>query len=224
MHSIAEVVIPPGRDVELAVSQVMSSFLEEDDDGNKTDSADWWDFWKIGGRFSGDKTTARLDPDKLKAFYAMLTEKQVTVSGLRAGKPDLSPASQIPQVDAWWREWFPGAGDACPLFGHSRDKYRSAGYYPDDVCLVRDVPAALTCERLIVAVPHYDAAKRDTHLTVRRMLVKSFWNGVQWQDTRFDGLVGPALAGMTLGRVAAGSDEEAKVGDDWQVVTVDYHN
>lgn len=234
MHYIAEVVIPPNADVVASVGQLMRYFCEEkyDADGNETgreDHADWWDFFVIGGRYSGHKLEASLDPTSLLRFNEILTERKVTVSGLRAGKEELSPASQIPMVDALWREMFPGKGSVCPLFNHGRDQYRKGGYYPDDVCKVSEVPDSLACERLILAGPLWDAEKHPGELEPVSMLVKSFWNRVEWQDTTFDGLVKPALAALMAKRDAQREDDRGamrrcNLSPDWLVVTVDYHN
>src|SRR3954465_14152631 len=113
MHAIAEIVIPPNTDIADAVAQMMNHFKERDDDDNidENATADWWDFYVIGGRFSGNKLMASLDPDAIERFYAVMKERSVTVSGLQCGKQELSPASQIPMVDALWRDHFPGCGE-----------------------------------------------------------------------------------------------------------------
>lgn len=221
MHALAEIVIPPTGDVPAAVAQVMDHFREDkyDADGNETGEkggCDWWDWWKIGGRYSGAKVEAVIGEERLKAFTELLQAKGVTVSGFRAGKPDLQPAGQQGVVDSLWREWFPGMGDRCLLFNHARDQYRKDGYYPDDVCRVDAVPDGLTCERLIVAGPHWREAGR---LEAKRMLAGEFWNGVEWQTTTFDGRVKAALAAMR-----ADDRRRVEVADDWLVVSVDYHN
>lgn len=217
-HYIAEILLPPDVPVEAGVAQVMTGFCEETEEG-KVRQADWWDFYKIGGRFSGHKLECRLDPQRLQAFREELAARQVTVHALTCGKPQLAPASQGARVDALWREWFPGQGESCPLFAHSRDQYRSRGYYEDDVCLVRDIHERLTCSRLIVAGPHW---KEKDQVEACWMRVTSFWNGVEWQETDFDGSVRAGLEAIQ--QDAQQYPGRAMFADDWQVVTVDYHN
>lgn len=218
MHYKIEVVIPPTNNVEESVKQVMDSFL--DDDGDGTPHCDWYDWYVIGGRWSGDKLMARCDEEKLKGFNDMLNEEKFTVGSFVCGKEELNPASQIPVVDTLWREWFPGVSDMCPLFQHYWDQY-SEGLSSADVCKVSEIPDRLTCNRLIIAeVKHWgdDAGKV---LVKDRMLCKEFWNGVEWQDTTFKGNV---KEGMRI--IAEGKHGEPDLTDrsEWLVVTVDIHN
>lgn len=228
MHYVAEVVIPPAKGnlskhVENSVKQVMESFFDQDDEEEKEGHCDWWDFFVIGGRWSGHKVRATLDPKKLEWFHAELNRRNVTVSGVTCGKQRLEPVSQVPMVDALWRETFPGKGDQCWIFDHARDQYGRKGVYMDDVCTVAETPEFLTCCRLIVAKPHW---QHKTKLEAGRMIATEYWNRVEHQKTDFDGKVRPALLKML---------EEKKdpdfykmqgidLADDWLVVTVDYHN
>lgn len=212
MHAIAEIVIPPTDDVKKSIDEIMEYFAK---DGGGT--AEWWDFYVIGGRFSGHKVETGLDLERLEQFYAALKERKVTVSGLQCGKQELAPASQIPMVDELWREMFPGAGDQCILFNHAADQYGRHGLYSRDICTVAQVPDRLDCVRLIVAGPHWENKEA---VQPKRMLVAEIWNGVEYQKTEFDGTVKPALASI---RNAEGY-RKCEIGDDWLVVTVDYHN
>lgn len=234
MHAIAEVVVPPKfkPDLNLWVGRVMDYFLKGEGEGAK---ADWWDFWKIGGRFSGHKTLSRIPADRLAAFNKELARRKVTVSGMIFGREELQPASQIPEVDGLWREWFPGHGERCPLFQHAyqahlQGPHRHVEYFDHDVCTVAEVPDDLKCVRLLVFghSPDYPAEVRGV-----RHLVTEFWNGVEHQDTKFDGKVKPALDAMIRGVGRPPRDrEDYKTKElrafgfdkDWLVVTVDYHN
>lgn len=242
MHALAEVVIPPKFRPNLtdAVGQVMEHFLrpEYDGDGEETDrenwKADWWDWWKIGGRWSGEKTLARVDKDRLSEFYKELSKQKVTVSGLVMGRKELQPAAQIPKVDALWREWFPGHGDRCPVFQHAYQARLKTGglidYFDHDVCTVGELPERYTCERLLISGERADEPGK---LYAVRHLAKEYWNGVEHQDTKFDGKVKKALDDMIrkAARKKSGK-EDYKIGDvrraglanDWLCVTVDYHN
>jgi len=217
MHAVAEIVIPPNRDIAESVKQIMEYFFDEDDKGNKTDHADWWDFYVIGGRFSGHKLEASLGEEKLQAFREELIRRKVTVSCLQCGKQELNPASQIPMVDALWLEMFPGKGEACPLFAHARNQYGKRGIYADDVCKVSEIPGSLTAERIIVAGPHWEDPARIIPV---RMWATEWWNHVEHQKTAWDGNVKAALAAM---RAETGY-RKVQVTDEWVVVTVDYHN
>ncbi len=114
-------------------------------------------------------------------------------------------------------------GDHCFLYNHARDQYgRDGTVYPGDVCTVAQIPEALTCARLIIAKPHWDD---KTKVEPDYMRAGSYWNGCTHDSTGFDGKV---AAFLRYAREQKAKDEypfsRLEFGDDWQVVTVDYHN
>ncbi|GAF91717.1 unnamed protein product, partial [marine sediment metagenome] len=98
MHYHCEIILPPTDAVESAIAEIMAPFDENNED-EETRSPSFWDWYQIGGRWSGSKLTDHFDKDKLKNFHAELENRKVTVSGFQCGKQDISPASQIPMVD-----------------------------------------------------------------------------------------------------------------------------
>ena len=207
-HEHAEIVIPPTADVPAAIREAMESFREEE-----MGEAEWWDSWRIGGRWQGDKLLSGLDPDRLQAFFDELTVRKVTVSSVKTPPLEIiSLASQIPAVDALWQEMFPGKGLSCPLHQHAEISGSAA------ICTVADVPERLACFRLIIAAPWQWMGK--TILKPAAMRVMSFWNGVDYQDTNFDGYVKPVL----LECLAEPPRWWCKPEEDWLVVTVDSHS
>src|SRR5690242_19801207 len=118
MHAHLEIVMPPTDDVEAAVSEIMKQFDEsgEDEDGVRNSNT-FWDWYVIGGRWAGEKIDCVLDEKQKEAFFAELTRRKVTVSGVQCGKQKLEPASQSEMVDALWNEMFPDAPvKVCPYF------------------------------------------------------------------------------------------------------------
>lgn len=207
-----EVVMPPCDDVNAALEKILAPFDENGEENRHV----FWDWWVIGGRWSGTKAKAKLDPAKIEAFYAELNERKVTVSGVQMGKQELSPASQIQEVDALWREMFPESGlQSCPLFGHSGDKL------PGDICTLDECPKALKASRVIVA----GNSHRDD-LDAVYMISESEWNGVNHIDTGFSGLVSDAISAhiKRLKNYGAEYAERITPRPDWLVVTVDYHS
>lgn len=232
MHTHCEIVIPPTDDVETAIRNVLAPFDETapaDDDGDRNPHT-FWDFWVIGGRWSGNKLLATLDKSRLSAYNEWLTTERVTVSGLQCGKQELCPAEQSAKVDERWREMFGGnPGTKCPLFQHSNDQYAHSvnGAY-GDVMLLKDVPGALECGRIIFAEPSFnpDASEFTGPISVGFMLQDEVWNGHNHMKVDWDGTFGSALAkrlqylqGRRDGYVMA-----ATPGPEWLVVTVDYHS
>ena len=106
MHYICEIIMPPTDNVEEAVTKAMKEFDENyrDEDGDTSEYA-FWDWWLIGGRYSGHK----YPKDQLEAFYAELQKREVKVSGVICGKQSLLPEF-IPVVDKLWAEMVPGFG------------------------------------------------------------------------------------------------------------------
>jgi hypothetical protein len=222
MHAIAEIIMPPDADIKEAVAAAMKEFDENAEDYRNG----WWDFYVIGGRFSGHKLEASLDQAKMEAFHEELKKRNVTVSSLTCGKKELQPASQIPMVDALWREWFPGKGERCPIFKHARDQYGKDGQvHHDDVCRVDEIPERLSCEKLLVLTELTKELQakypEDGKWQVSRLLSVQYWNGVEHQNSDFDGNVANGIKRI---REEKEGWRKVEVGPDWKVVTVDYHS
>ncbi len=218
-HYHAELIFPPTDDIEGAVEKLMKPFDEngEDEDGDRNPTA-FWDFYVIGGRFSGAKVQDRFDKKRMEGFYELLKEKKVTVSSLQCGKQELQPASQIPMVDKLWSDTFPEAAGKCPLFAHYNDQYGGEGVSQVDICTVAEIPDGLTCSTLIFADSEDGSPEH--------LLLSSFWNGVTWQDTAFNGKVVDGIKEWRK-KLEGYKPEYAKRAtptDDWLVVTVDYHS
>lgn len=224
MHHHLEIIMPPTASVEAAVAQIMSPFDESgsDEDGNPNRHT-FWDWYVIGGRWSGAKLECSLDPEKKDAFFAELTNRKVTVSGVQAGKQKLVPESQIIMVDALWNEFFPDAPvKVCPFFDHFNDQYKNSDGFPD-IMRLADVPKELTACHVIIAGPSW---RDDGMLEARHMLQTEVWNGVTHVDAKWDGKVFAAIEEHRerLRNAKPEYAEKHLPNDDWLVVTVDYHS
>lgn len=199
MHYHLELIYPPnlGMTAEEVVSKALAPYCEHDE----TNKHAFWDYHTIGGRWSGSKRQARIGKERLDAFWAWLQEANVTVSGLQFGKQELSPADQIPLVDAKWQE-ITGDDGPCPHFKHSGSTDKG------DVCNVSDLPADFTASVVFV----WNGGKYGNTL-----LFESVWNGETHQRTAWDLKVASAIAQHN-------KDHKAQVSDDWACVTVDYHS
>jgi hypothetical protein len=234
MHHHLEIVMPPTNDIEAAVKLIMAPF-DENTDADADEGSDrhaFWDFYVIGGRWAGHKLLAHYDKAQLDKFYEWLNDTGITVSGVQCGKQELSPASQIPIVDAKWNEMFPSSSPVpCPLFAHSNDQYGHNGLddtLPGDVMLLGSVPKGLTCSRVIVAGPSFNSATNTWDGPIRPvfMLCDSQWNGVNHMDIKWDGTLASAID-ECRGKLSGYRPEfAAKVSpqDNWLAVTVDYHS
>ncbi len=217
MHYHCEIIIPPTDDIEESIKAILAPFDEngKDEDGDRNSYA-FWDYYVVGGRWAGTKAKAKLDKAKLEEFYAWLQAEKITVSGVVAGKQSLRPADQIPKVDVKWREMFGGTGP-CPIFDHSPETIDG------DICRLTDVPADMTCSRVIIGGPSW---RDDGTLEAKSMISDSMYNGVDWIDTAWDKTLPAALALHRKRFEHSKPEYREKVmpDDNWLVVTVDYHS
>jgi hypothetical protein len=216
MHYQLEVVMPPTDDVEAALKQILWPFDENANDDDHDKRHAFYDYWQIGGRWSGNKMLATLGEDRLDAFHKMLHDRRITVSGLRWGKPTLQPTSQVAEVDMLWRRSFPDAPvSVCPLF----DNYKGDW---GDVMSLKDAPLAMKCSHVIVAALDY----KDVTLEAVYMIQESMWNGVTHIKAAWDGTLGAAIEGCMEKFKNYTPEYAAKrtPQPDWLVVTVDYHS
>lgn len=226
MHHHCEIVIPPTMDIEAAVAAVMKPFDENERDSEEASLHPFWDFWVIGGRWAGHKLMARYDAAKLDEFHEWCQAEKITVSGLACGKPELSPDTQIPKVDAKWNEMFPsGEFVPCPLFKHSNNQYGKglSSTLPADVSRLSDVPERLECSRVIFAKHPY---KKGEPIEPGFMLCEDQWNGCNHMKIDWDGKFMSALEKYRESIKNYAPEYVAKNSPqpDWLVVTVDYHS
>jgi len=93
MHYTCEIVMPNVEDVNAAIEQIMAPFSENTKGDEDYSGYAFWDYWVIGGRWSGRKLRHSLGKDRLDAFHKLLVDMNVTVSGVVAGKERLQPAT-----------------------------------------------------------------------------------------------------------------------------------
>lgn len=216
--------MPPTEDIEAAVKSILEPFNEngKDEEGNDHSHA-FWDWWVIGGRWSGQKLVEQFDKEKVAEFEKWLQDEKVTVSGVQFGKQQIQPSDQIPKIDAKWNEMFPmpnGELVPCPLFQHSGKSL------PGDVLPLSESKGA-TASVVIFAGPDFDSETDDYTgpPEAKFMLFKQIWNGVTHQDTTWNGSLSSALD-MHLENLEQYSDAYRAIAtpnDGWIVVTVDYH-
>lgn len=229
MHYHLEIIIPPTTDIEAAVDSILNPYNENNSDDEEGCSRHaFYDWYEIGGRYSGDKFIQSLSAAKLEQFYQWAKDEKITVSGVRAGKQEISPASQIAKVDLKWCELFPSEnGDlySCPLFKHAGRKLES------DI-LPLSKSRHVEAFRVIIAAPGFNynpttkSGTRDGPLKATLMLAKEIWNGTTHQETAWDGKISTALE-LHAKQTSGGKEEYLKAvtpTDDWLCVTVDYHS
>lgn len=203
MHHRLEVLMPPTNDVATAMEKVLKQFSENDEEN----SVSFYDWYEIGGRWSGSHNLDGLDEALLDDFYKDLSDHNVTISSVQFGKQKLQPASQIPLVEQLWSVRFPGK---CPIF----DNYTGGG---DIIAWVEAKEKHIKCSRFIIT---------DNDLEPEYMTQEDFWNGVSHVKTTWDGTVKSAFGEYTE-KLSHYKQEYAKKitpTDEWLLVTVDYHS
>ena len=214
MHSHLEIILPYVPDVETAIDSLMQPFNECDEKNMHA----FWDWYEIGGRWSGTKLTATLDPEALDRFNDELNAMPLTVSAVQCGKPELMPDSQAVLVDQLWRRHFPHSKQQqCPFFRHAGSKM------PLDIATLGECSMHTEAAHFMIAGTYNP---EDTSLHPMTMLINEIWNGVSFQKTVFDGTLQSALDYHNQ-RFTNTRDEYRKLNtptEDWLVVTVDYHS
>ncbi len=218
MHFYCEIIIPKVDDVMETVEQILKPFDENPDEDTDTGHS-FWDWWEIGGRFSGNKMKNKLNKEQLKKFYEKLKELKITVSGLIFGKEELNPSNQIQIVDDLWKEYFPNSEfKNCPLFKHSN---KESNILPGDIMPFGDVPLDLEMSRIIFCASPY-----GNDIKAIFMLEDSMWNGVNHVETKWNGKFSEAIK-LFNKHIQNYKDEYREIvtpKDDWLVVTIDYHS
>jgi hypothetical protein len=212
MHYHLEIVMPPTDDVSARVAGILTPFCEcGTDENGEANTHTFWDWYEIGGRWSGEKVLSAVDPDQLKEFWARLIDMKFTVSAVVCGKEELSPPSQISAVDALWCSMFPHSPvKVCPLFHHFGKAITL------DTCRLDQVNVGLSAERVIIA----DQSR------AKHMFQTSVWNGVCSVDSTWNGNVCEAVASYRekLKEYSKPWRVEHTPMDNWLAVTVDYHS
>lgn len=230
MHYHLEIITPPLRELEtleMRVDTILSKWREsysiqdeEDEDESHRYKYGFYDWYVIGGRYSGEKIIQALDQEKLKLFYEELSQKNFTVSGVVAGKQRLMPESQEAIVDALWWEYFPELKDKpCLVFAHSNNQYDSKDrHYSDEMTLAEFNTTMIGGSRVMIA-PHEDG-------DVEYMITKDEWNGANHVRIDWDGKIWSALTQYDerLTRYNEEHREKLRTKPDWLCITVDYHN
>jgi len=225
MHYHCEVIMPPSSNIQATLEAILDPFDENKRDDEDASGHAFWDWFVVGGRWAGSKESCRYDPSKLEQFYKDLKAAEVKVSGLRCGKQELSPASQIPMVDKMWNDLFPtenGEITPCPIFAHSQNQYDGNDLLACDICRVDEIPETLKCHRVIIAAPSHDGATTEAKF----MLCDGQWNGVNHMPINWDGLAKTAVNQFIEKAATYREDYAAQITPkpDWLCVTVDYHS
>lgn len=219
MHEHLEIIMPNTNDVEDKVKEVMMPFSETEYET----FLPFWDFYFIGGRFSGQKLIQQFNQERINEFVAELQRREITISGFQAGKEELKPADQIPMVDRLWRSYFPESPlQVCPLFKHFNNQYTHSTMWPD-VMKLDDTPGNISASRMIIATP---CILGESKLEARTMVQDECWNGVNHLKTIWDGTLNDALA-IHENRIKMMKEEPRQKQtpqNDWLIVTVDYHH
>jgi hypothetical protein len=212
-HYHMEIVIPPVINVKEFIDSAMAEFSENNDESRHT----FWDWFEIGGRYSGIKIEEILGRDRIKSFWEILKAEEITVSSFTCGKQELAPKSQEAKVNALWNEHFPNSPvKTCPLFRNYNENYA-------DIHELGKVPESLEMYTFMIAVPNKFYENKPS---AEFLLHKDFWNGRNFQKTDWDRTLKHAMELFREKTRNYKDDyrEEITPKPDWLCVTIDYHN
>ena len=170
MHYHCEIILPPTEKIEEAVEQILSPFDENSEEAYRP----FWDWYVIGGRWSGSHQKSNYGKEKLSAFWEWINQEKITVANFRAGKYEIRPEEQIEKVDSKWNEMFPrpdGLIVPCPLFKHAGE------FIEMDICELSEINPELECERVIIASLNREGDEMEGIF----MLSREFYNGINHQ-------------------------------------------
>lgn len=217
-HYHMEIIMPPTArlTMEDVIAQVLAPFDENASPEIRSSGAQFWDWYVIGGRWSGEKIRQSMDDTKLEQFQEWMGSEKITVSEVQCGKPTLNPVEQREKVDAKWAEMFPESGfDVCPLFDHFPTS-------ASDIMQLGQVDPKISMFRGMILVPGHD----EQGYILETMLAQEIWNGATFQETAWDGTLEALLKYHSKYHDNYKSKYVARVTpkSDWLVVTVDYHS
>lgn len=177
MHYHAEIVIAPGQELADIMAPYEEEYTEDDVKG-------FWDWWQIGGRYTGRKTGYKPKDNDANWETCRLcngTGYRLDDVGrrMRTGAPSYTCNGCGRIVDNKWTHGERGPGMALKWPTQWEP-------YAGDICAVSDTPEDLTCYTLIVNGSAYHMEE---------------WTGKEWVETDFDGNVAKKLKalGVTKG-------------------------
>lgn len=150
MHYHAEVFVPTKKNYQNVVAEIMAPHYEKWSDNDEESREGFWDWYVIGGRWSGRHTILDL---YLKygdeAYNAMLQEFKERFGWWEGGPERITRETRKAQFEEVFHKHFPDANLHVPMPAW-RDSYKQDGY-PDDICALEDIPIPLfSCYTLIL--------------------------------------------------------------------------
>ena len=172
MHYHAEVLIRRPDNIEEQVSHIMTPY-QEDHDEDEGSVAGFWDWWQIGGRYTGEHDPdydATIDPSHIKVC---------SICGGTGDRPDwVYYEDGVRKFKDSWAETCNGC-NSCQGTGKTTTWPTEWKPHEKDILSVSKIPEELTCYSLVL--PDMD------------VLHTKAWNGNDFIETEFDGKVKAAL-------------------------------
>lgn len=190
------------------LEEILGPWDENAPDGTRNPHG-FFDYWDLGGRWSGSKLIFRLKKQLgnglINEFQTKLSDMGVTVSAIQFGKQELTP-NWVKPVDDLWKD-MTGRDERCPMFAHSDSVIEG------DICPAQDVLDFECCRVIIANLP--SGYKPGDKMEIVHIQNEAVWNGVNYEKTAWNGKIGDAIENSRLHDV---------VGNDWISVTIDTHS
>lgn len=126
-----------------------------------------WDWFVVGGCWSGEKLMAKLDPNKVKAFSAEFEKRGYGWTSMEHPEEE-----RRRDTHKLFMKYFPNFKGEIPVY---RDQYKEGGG-EGDICKVSELPEKFSCHTLIIP------GKRSAEV-----LMTQEWDGKDFVKTSFDG-------------------------------------
>ncbi len=216
MHYHLEIIMPPTEKIDEEISRILAPF----DEGKEDSRNAFWDWYQIGGRFTGDHDgfDAASDENNIeKCDLCAGTGFRADDVGNRAREAEATyicnGCGKRQEGGTWTHSEF-GAG--------KRLKWPTQwARYKGDIIPLRDLKPTQTAFRVIIAAPNH----AGTGMEAVFMAAKDNWNGASFDESKWDGSIAEAIE-KHKERAKNYRDEYAEKvtpTDDWIAVSIDYH-
>lgn len=216
MHFHLEIIMPHTENLEAEISRILAPF----DEGSEESRNAFWDWYQIGGRWTGTKDGFDPASDENNVERCEICQG----TGFRADEV----GKRAREAEATYTcngcgKWNEGGKWTHSEFGAGkRLKWPTAwAQYKGDIMPLRDVKKDQKAFRVIIAGMNH----AGTGMEAVFMACRENWNGVSFDESSWDGTIESALEKHRdrAKNYRAEYAERITPTDEWIAVSIDYH-
>ncbi len=216
MHFHLEIIMPPTDKIEEEISHILAPF----DEGNEESRNAFWDWYQIGGRWTGTKDGFDPASDENNVERCELCNG----TGFRTDNVgETARAAEPTYTCNSCGKWQEGGTWTHSEFGAGKHlKWPTQwAQYKGDIMLLRDVKPDQKAFRVIIAGQNH----AGTGMEAVFMAAKDNWNGVSFDESKWDGSLADAIAKhkARAAHYTPAYAEKVTPTDEWIAVSIDYH-